>query len=89
MRYQISAEAVKHLQLLVGIGDNLADEHIELRISGYFLIESLSFFLVKSFEAVHCRLHHFFHASVVRGVLPGVRQIKIESISFRTVSNHQ
>ena len=65
MRYQISAEAVEHFQLLVGIGDNLADESIELRISGYFFIEGFSLFLIKSLEAVHCRLHHLLHTSVV------------------------
>jgi hypothetical protein len=56
LREQESPIALQHLQVRIGIGDDLAQERVQLHGSAQFVAKFLSlFFLLKSFETVYGR----------------------------------
>src|SRR5205085_12493514 len=70
MRQQELSKAVKHLQVRIAIGNNLAEKTIELHITAQLVPEFLAFVVpFNGLEAINCRLKLPLHFGMVRRTL--------------------
>ena len=71
MRQQEPAVAVEHLQVRIGVGDDLAQKGIDPHVAGELLSKRLALVLVGDrLEAVHGRLQVPLHVRMIGGALP-------------------